>query len=83
MEAFLSELDCLEDLLTPSQDLYQQGGRKSWGLWVLLWKVCVQRSVQGSGETQSVALQCPVAKGTHGEVEGQTFDGPQELRCGT
>lgn len=68
MEVFLSELDCLEDHLTPSQDLSQQGGRKFWGPWVLVWKVCVQRDLQGSGVTQSLALQCPVAKGTRGEV---------------
>ena len=76
MEASLSELNCLEDLVTPSQDLSQQGGRKFWGLWVLVRKVWVQRGAQGCGETLSPALQCPVAERTPGEVEGQTSDDP-------
>lgn len=67
---------CLEDLLTPSQDLSQQRGRKFWGPWVVVRKVCVQRGAQGYGETRSPALQCSVAEGTRGEVEGQTSDDP-------
>lgn len=70
------ELGCLEDLLTPFQDLSQQAEKMFWGPWVLVQKVSVRRGAQGCGETLSLALQCPVVEGTRGEVEGQTFDDP-------
>lgn len=70
-EVSLSELDCLEDFLTPSQDLSQHRG--SFGdPWVLVWKVCVQRGAQRDGETLSPAL--PYRRRDTWEVEGQASD---------
>lgn len=51
MEVSLSELDCPEDLLAPSQDLSWQGGRKVWGPWVLVWW-CVCRGCSGKPHHQ-------------------------------
>lgn len=60
----LSELDCLEDFLTPFQDLSQcRGSFGAHGFW--FGKACVQRGAQSCGGP--CHLYCPVEEGTCGK----------------
>lgn len=63
-EVSLSELDCLEDFLTPSQDLSQHRG--SFGAHGFWFGRCVYRGVL-RGVGRPCHLHCPIEEGTHGK----------------